>query len=179
MSPCFPLRKCHPGTCSSRESGTGPYSFPPGQAMACLTRERGVAQHRAGHARGFTLLEVVVALLIVALGLAAAVELTTLAAGNALTLQQKTLADWVAMNRLATLRTASILPAAGSASGHAQMGGNTFYWREEISGGALPQVRNVRIVVSEKIDGPALVSVHSSLAAALVPDAANAATAMP
>jgi len=46
--------------------------------MACLTR-----------ARGFTLLEVVVALLIVALGLAAAVELTTLAAGNAFTLQQK------------------------------------------------------------------------------------------
>ncbi len=138
------------------------------------------ARHAAGRAHGFTLLEVVVALLIVALGLAAAVELTTLAAGNALTLQQKTLADWVAMNRLATLRTASALPAAGSATGHAAMGGDTFYWREEISGGALPQVRNVRISVSAKADGPALVTLRSSLAAALVPTAAtNAAMGVP
>ena len=130
-------------------------------------------------ARGFTLLEVVVALLVVALGLAAAVELTTLAAGNALSLQQKTLADWVAMNRLATLRTSGSLPAAGSATGHAAMGGGTFYWREEISGGALPQVRNVRISVSAKADGPALVTLRSSLAAALVPVAAPAASATP
>ncbi len=130
-------------------------------------------------ARGFTLLEVVVALLVVALGLAAAVELTTLAAGNALTLQQKTLADWVAMNRLATLRTAGSLPAAGSATGHAAMGGGTFYWREEVSGGALPQVRTVRISVSATAGGPALVTLRSSLAAALVPVAAPAATATP
>ncbi len=164
MSGCFPLRKCHPGSFSSRESGTGPYAL-----------RRGAAQHRAGHARGFTLLEVVVALLIVALGLAAAVELTTLAAGNAFTLQQKTLADWVAMNRLATLRMAGTLPAAGSATGHVKMGGNTFYWREAISGGALPQVRNVRISVSGKADGAALVTLQSSLAAALVPTAGAAA----
>ena len=168
MSRCFPLRKRHPGTCSSRESGTGPCSLPPGQAMACLTR-----------ARGFTLLEVVVALLVVALGLAAAVELTTLAAGNAFTLQQKTLADWVAMNRLATLRMAGTLPAAGSATGHVKMGGDTFYWREAISGGALPQVRNVRISVSEKADGAALVTLQSSLAAALVPTAGAAAPGLP
>jgi hypothetical protein len=83
------------------------------------------------------------------------------------------------MNRLATLRTASALPAAGSATGHAAMGGSTFYWSEEISGGALPQVRNVRINVSETDNGPALITLRSSLAAALVPGAANAATAMP
>jgi hypothetical protein len=59
------------------------------------------------------------------------------------------------------------------------MGGGTFYWREEVSGGALPQVRTVRISVSAKADGPALVTLRSSLAAALVPVAAPAATATP
>ena len=121
--------------------------------------------------RGFTLLEVVVALLIVALGLAAAVELTTLAAGNALSMQQKTLADWVAMDRLAALRLAAGLPGAGSERGSSLMGGTRFYWRQQISGGALPQVRNVYIEVAASSAGPALVRIDSSLSAALVQSA--------
>ena len=128
-------------------------------------------------ARGFTLLEVMVALLIVALGLAAAVELTTLAADNALSLQQKTFADWVAMNRLAALRTAAALPASGERQGRAEMAGRTFYWHEAIRGGALPQLRDVRIRVSAGVNGPALVRLRSTLAAALVP--APAAAAVP
>ena len=118
-------------------------------------------------AQGFTLLEVVVALLVVSLGLAAAVELTTLAAGNARRLQQKTLADWVAMDRLADLRTAVGLPSAGNATGSVLMGGTRFFWREQVMGGALPQLRTVRIAVAEHRGGPALVRIESSLAGAL------------
>lgn len=121
-------------------------------------------------ARGFTLIEVVVALLVVALGLAAAVQLTTLAASNLVTLQQKTLADWVAMNRLAELRTAGSLPAAGSRQGDEDMGGARFYWRQDVTGGPLPQVRAVTIMVSARAGGPALVRIHSDLADALVPE---------
>lgn len=122
---------------------------------------------------GFTLLEVVVALLVVALGLAAAVQLTTLAASNLVTLQRKTLADWVAMNRLAALRTAASLPAAGSRQGHEDMAGTRFYWREEVTGGPLPQVRAVSIAVGEHAGGPALVTIHSDLADALVPESSG------
>ena len=118
-------------------------------------------------ARGFTLLEVVVALLIVSLGLAAAVELTTLAAGNARRLRQKTLADWVAMDRLADLRMAVGLPSAGNTTGSVLMGGTRFVWRVQVTGGALPQLRTVRIAVAERRDGPALARIESSLAGAL------------
>lgn len=125
------------------------------------------------HGRGFTLIEVVVALLVVALALAAATGLTTVAAGNARSMQQKTLADWVAMDRLASLRLATSLPAGGSDSGQSAMGGQTFWWRQQVSAGALSQVRNVRIEVADRADGPALVTLQSSLAQALMQSAGN------
>ena len=115
----------------------------------------------AAKARGFTLLEVMVALLIVALGLAAAVQLTALAADNARALSRRTEADWVAMNQLGAMQLAGAWPADGSTQGHSSMAGRTWYWSQRVQGAPLPNLREVVIEVRATPAGPALATLHT------------------
>lgn len=83
-----------------------------------------------GRHAGFTLLEVLVALVIVALGLLAAFGQMnqTLTAANRL--RERTLAHWVAMDRLAELRLAGDFPPVGRQSDEVEMANTR--WRYEI-----------------------------------------------
>ncbi len=67
--------------------------------------------------RGFTLVEVLVALLIVALGLAALMTTIGSAANTSAILRDKTLAEWIAMNRLVEVRL-NLPPTDGSTTGN-------------------------------------------------------------
>lgn len=115
----------------------------------------------AAKAPGFTLLEVMVALLVVALGLAAAVQLTTLAADNAHALSRRTEADWVAMNRLGAMQLAGAWPAAGSTQGRSTMAGRSWYWRQQVQGAPGPNLREVVIEVRAQPEGPALATLRT------------------
>jgi general secretion pathway protein I len=59
---------------------------------------------KGAHARGFTLVEVMVALMIVALGLGALMVAVTSTARTSRYLRDKTLAEWIALNHLSELR---------------------------------------------------------------------------
>jgi general secretion pathway protein I len=88
-------------------------------------------QHSVKRQRGFTLLEVMVALGIVAVGLAAAVTSVTAGVRNASGLQQRTFAHWVAMNQLAKIQiTGSKIPS--TKRGSEPMAGHEWYWRIEL-----------------------------------------------
>jgi len=60
--------------------------------------------------RGFTLIEVLVALAIVAIGMAAVLGTLTSSASTVLYLRDKTIAQWVALNRIAEQRLAGQIP---------------------------------------------------------------------
>jgi general secretion pathway protein I len=96
---------------------------------------------------GFTLLEALVALTILAVGLSATMRSLGVAAGAAGELRDRRLADWVAQNRLAELRVFNRFPAAGSAEGDAVQGGRTFHWREEVAATPNPLFRRVDVRV--------------------------------
>src|SRR6202035_693144 len=65
----------------------------------------GEAVRRALHrARGFTLIEVLVALAIVAIGMAAVLGALTSSASTVLYMRDKTLAQWIALNHIAEER---------------------------------------------------------------------------
>jgi general secretion pathway protein I len=100
-------------------------------------------------ARAFTLVEILVALAIVAVALAAGLRAVAQAADGATLLKQRTLALWVAQNRLASAQIASPWPAAGASEGEAVQAGARFHWREVVSGTPNPSFRKVEISVSD------------------------------
>jgi general secretion pathway protein I len=83
--------------------------------------------------RGFTLLEVLIALAIVAVSVGALLGTVTSSASNVIYLKDKTLAEWVALNRLTEIRISQQLPAKGRRTGNAEMGGQKWQWEEEVT----------------------------------------------
>ena len=91
---------------------------------------------------GFTLVEILVALAIVAIALTAGMRALTQATDSAAALKARTLGLWVAQNRLAAAQIATPWPALGSYSGDAQEAGATRQrtGRADADGSALAQV---------------------------------------
>ena len=96
--------------------------------------------------RGFTLVEILVALAIVAVALAAGMRALAQSADGASTLKARTLALWVAQNRLANAQLAEPWPSAGHDDGDAVRGGPcASLWRETVTRNAerrVPQDRD-------------------------------------
>lgn len=97
--------------------------------------------------RGFTLIEILVALAILAIALAATQRATSGALGNAYELRQRLLASWVAENRLAELRAMRTLPALGEMAGEERQAGMDFHWRINVSATPNAAIRRVEIRV--------------------------------
>lgn len=76
---------------------------------------------------GFTLLEVLVALIIVATALIAAVRLTGMAVRHTVTLEQKTIAEWVAQNLITERRLGLSSPSLKK--GDVEMADRRWYWQ--------------------------------------------------
>ena len=72
-------------------------------------------RRRAATARGFTLIEVLVALAIVAITLAAGAKAASALGDNALRLVDVTAAQWCAENQLAAMKLARQFPGVGDA----------------------------------------------------------------
>ena len=103
-------------------------------------------QHRR-RARGFTLIEILVALAIVAVALAAGMRAVAQSSDAATLLKDRTLALWVAQNRLAAAQLANPWPALGFRDGEAQQAHTRFVWRETVEGTPNPAFRKIEITV--------------------------------
>ncbi len=84
-------------------------------------------------ARGFTLLEVLIALAIVAMSAGALLGTVTSSASNISYLKDKTQAEWVALNRLTEVRIAQQFPVTGKRTGFSSMGGMKWQWEQEVT----------------------------------------------
>ena len=103
---------------------------------------------RARGGAGFTLLEVMVALLVVALALAALVGTAGRSATDTTHLRDRTVAAWVAQNVITDLRLEPEWPAPGRRQGQAVMLGRTWFWEARIVPAADPDLRQVEIAVA-------------------------------
>jgi general secretion pathway protein I len=99
-------------------------------------------------AKGFTLLEVMVALAILATALAAAIRAAGAASQTGADLRQRTLAGWVAENRLAELRARSLWPSPGETGGETVMGGETMRWQQVVTTTVNSRFRRVEMTVT-------------------------------
>lgn len=103
-------------------------------------------------ARGFTLVEVLVAVAVLAIALAAVISAMARQADNAGYLKQKTLALWVAHNRLAEVQLQSEVPSTGRSDGEAEMGGFKWRWEAVVRATEDPRLRRIDIVVKRPED---------------------------
>ena len=88
----------------------------------------------AALARGFTLIEVLVALVIVAFGVGAVLAALSSSAVNVSALREKTLAQWVALNRIADVRLNLQAPQTGTTEGDVKNFANgDWHWQQIIT----------------------------------------------
>jgi general secretion pathway protein I len=95
------------------------------------------------------LVEVLVALAILAVALAAGFRSVAQSADTATALKARTLALWVAQNRLAGAQLETPAPATGERSGSAIQAGAAFSWHESIGGTPNPAFRRIEITVAD------------------------------
>ncbi len=90
-----------------------------------------------------------VALAIVAVALAAGFRSVAQSAEAATVLKSRTLALWVAQNRLAAAQLETPLPGTGERNGNAAQAGATFAWHETVGGTPNPAFRKIEITVAD------------------------------
>jgi general secretion pathway protein I len=96
---------------------------------------------------GFTLIEVLVALVIVALGMSALLETLGSAADTSTWLRDKTFAQWIALNQLEQTRLSGSAPSAGTSDGELDYAGHHWRWRQEVTSPGFPGVFQIDVKV--------------------------------
>ncbi|MDQ2696256.1 MAG: type II secretion system minor pseudopilin GspI [Pseudomonadota bacterium] len=98
--------------------------------------------------RGFTLLEVLVALAVLAVALSALIKAAGESAANVAYLRDRTFAVWVATNVAnANLRDAD-WPAVGSSDGSTELAGREWRWERRVSDTSQEDLRRLDIIVT-------------------------------
>jgi general secretion pathway protein I len=97
---------------------------------------------------GFTLVEVLVALAVLTIALAAVMRALSQSIDTSASLRDRTVAMWVAQNRLATHQVSRDFPALDTTEGEAEMAGRAWRWRELVTPApGEPAMRQIHIEV--------------------------------
>lgn len=102
--------------------------------------------------KGFTLLEVLVALAVIAFSLAAAASAVSGNARNASGLQQRTYAHWVAMNKMTELHVDKKWPSIKTIKGSTLMARHEWFWKVKVSKTPNKHIRRVDVMVRPEED---------------------------
>lgn len=100
------------------------------------------------HAAGMTLIEVMVALVIISLALTAATIAVGQVISSANSMRDRTYASWIAQNQLAEIRLAGELPETGRTTGEVFYAGIDWAWEANIAETGVENLLRVDVSVS-------------------------------
>jgi general secretion pathway protein I len=109
---------------------------------------------RSAPPRGFTLVEVLVALVIVAFGMGAVLAALSSAADSVMRLREQSFAEWVGFNQLATARLQATLPATGTTAGDVEFATAHWQWQQTVTPMDIPGLRRIIIRVRRAAAAP-------------------------
>jgi general secretion pathway protein I len=99
--------------------------------------------------RAFTLVEILVAVAILAVALAATTRAASVATDGSFETRSRLLATWAAENRVAEIRARMIFPGTGTSSFDATEGNASFVIEQTVTDTANPAIRKVELAVSD------------------------------
>jgi general secretion pathway protein I len=105
------------------------------------------------HHGGFTLIEVLVALVIVAVGMSALMGALSSSAKTVAYMQDKTFAEWVALNQIVTVRIGlqqGQVPPTGTTNGDMDLANRTWHWRQDVVTSQVPGLVRIDVKVRPK-----------------------------
>jgi general secretion pathway protein I len=98
--------------------------------------------------RGFTLLEVLIALMVISISLVAIAGemINMLNAAN--TMQERTYASWIAHNKVTEMRLANVVPEVSTSSGELEYANREWAWRAVVSETGVENLFRVDVTIS-------------------------------
>ena len=121
--------------------------------------------------RGFTLIEVMVALIIVGLAMLGAIQVVSQTASTSGYLRDRSLAHWVAMNKLTEVRLQKNAPAVAKSSDEVEMAGRKWKWTMNVTQTQVETMRRIDVTVRpiEAAETSSLASVTGFYGTAIAP----------
>ena len=123
--------------------------------------------------RGFTLLEVLVALAIVGLSLMGIAGKMVQMLNGASTMRDRTYAGWIAHNKITEFRLANVIPDVSASSGEVEYAGIDWAWRAVVSETGVENLYRVDVTVSFPGGEPLMRPVSGFIGEPIRPGLAN------
>ena len=99
---------------------------------------------------GFTLLEVLVALAVLAIAMAAVIKVSASNTSNTAYLKEKSIAHWIAVNKANELRLGENWPSVGTKKGSVVMAKQEWRWQLKVSNTPDKNIRRMDIEVQHE-----------------------------
>lgn len=125
------------------------------------------------HKRGFTLLEVLVALLIISISLVAIAGEMISMLNAASSMQERTYANWIAHNKVTELRLENVVPEVSTSSGELEYANREWAWRAVISETGVDNLFRVDVTISEPGGDPIMRPVTGFIGEPVAPGRSN------
>lgn len=107
---------------------------------------------RRRRAHGFTLLEVLIGLLVLALALLALTRTAAVQVDSFAQLRERTLAGWLAQDILAETRIGNAFPALGTSNGTRRFGPADWRWEVRVQATQVATIRRIDVLVYSTAD---------------------------
>ncbi len=125
--------------------------------------------------RAFTLVEVMVALAIIALSLTAVSAKMGRMIDTSNSMRERTYASWIAQNKITELRLANVLPEVSATSGEVEYASTTWRWRAVISESGIENLFRVDVAVSYEDGDDVIRTVTGFIGEPVIPGQSNRA----
>jgi general secretion pathway protein I len=103
--------------------------------------------------QGFTLLEVMIALAIVALGVIGLFNQIIRISDGTLRMRERTMANWIALNEITRIRLSGSMPEVSEFDGDVEFAGAEYRWQARVSETGVEDLRRIDIEVGY-VDDP-------------------------